>query len=277
LSVKSVWKTESEKPSSGIKSKSGFRWNKNWYKTWFGNEYLTVYAHRDATEARQLIRLIQTYIPLSADQKILDLCCGQGRHALYLARKGYEVYGIDLSRSLLEYAKFHKIRGQAVYFIQADMRYLPTAGSFDLLLNLFTSFGYFESDEENKTVFRQFNQALKTGGFFVFDYFNATHVIKNLVPYHREELADLVIEQERFIDDSRVHKIITLTRNGKKSVFHESVKIYTPEQLQETLSGAGMQVRYRLGDYEGHHFQEDSPRFLAIGVKTNTDQTTLFR
>ena len=69
----------------------------NWYENWFGNEYLTVYAHRDENEAEKLVQLILTNINLDKNSKIIDLCCGQGRHAHLFAREGFEVYGFDLS------------------------------------------------------------------------------------------------------------------------------------------------------------------------------------
>ncbi len=239
----------------------------NWYKTWFGNDYLTVYAHRDEKEAQQLIKLLHSHKLLNEDSKILDLCCGQGRHALLLAKEGYEVYGFDLSRTLLEIAKFRKSKKHTAYFVQADMRYLPANESFDLLLNLFTSFGYFENDEANRSVFCQFNQSLKENGYYVFDFLNVLHVVENLVPYQKEKIGDTVVELERFIEGSRVKKIIKLNRDGKGSIFHESVKMYHPNEILAMLESAGLSIKYQLGNYEGEPFDEQSPRFIIIGQK----------
>jgi len=240
---------------------------KSWYKNWFGNEYLTVYAHRDEEEARHLVKLIQRYIDLQPKQKILDLCCGQGRHVLHFAQLGYKVYGIDLSRALLEVAKYKKKLEESAFFIQADMRYLPISQSFDLLLNLFTSFGYFESDEENKSVFHQFNHALKPDGLFVFDYFNSSFIAENLIPYHKERIKGLLVEQERFIEGSRVQKIIRLNREGEQSIFYESVKMYDPDNLQTMMSEAKLEILYTFGDYFGSQLTPSSPRVIIIGRK----------
>jgi SAM-dependent methyltransferase len=241
--------------------------NENWYENWFGNEYLTVYAHRDEDEARQLVQLILTYINIEKDAKILDLCCGQGRHAHLFAREGYEVYGFDLSRKLLQVAKYKNDKSENAFFIQADMRYLPVLHSFDLLLNLFTSFGYFQSDAENITVFRQFHQALKHGGHFVFDYFNSPYLADHLERYHREKIGDLTVEQERYIEDSRVEKIIRLDRQGKRSTFYESVKMYKPDQILKMMEESGLEVGYIFGDYQGSPFTENSERIIIIGKK----------
>ncbi len=239
----------------------------NWYENWFGNEYLTVYAHRDEDEARQLVQLILTYINLDKNAKIIDLCCGQGRHAFLFAREGFEVFGFDLSRTLLQVAKYKKDQSNNTFFIQADMRYIPAMHSFDLLLNLFTSFGYFETDIENKTVFQQFHQALKTGGYFVFDYFHTPYILANLERYKSEQIGDLTVEQERFIEGSRVQKIIRLNRQGKQSTFYESVKMYKPDQIIKMMEETSLSVRYIFGDYKGSPLSEDSERIIIIGQK----------
>lgn len=239
----------------------------NWYENWFGNEYLTVYAHRDEDEARQLVQLILTYINLDKNAKIIDLCCGQGRHTFLFEQEGFEVYGFDLSRTLLQVAKYKTDQSNNTFFIQADMRYLPAMHSFDLLLNLFTSFGYFETDIENKTVFQQFHQALKTGGYFVFDYFHTPYILANLERYQSEQIGDLTVEQERFIEGSRVQKIIRLNRQGKQSTFYESVKMYKPDQILKMMEETSLSVRYIFGDYKGSPLSEDSERIIIIGQK----------
>jgi len=241
---------------------------KDWYKNWFGNEYLTIYAHRDDEEANQLIELIHTYLKISPRINILDLCCGQGRHALQLAQSGYKVYGMDLSRQLLQVAKFRKTEDQNAYFVQADMRYLPTYQAFDLLLNLFTSFGYFESDVENISVFHQFFHALKKGGNFVFDYFNTRHVIENLVPFEKDQVGDLKIEIKRCIKGSRVQKRIYIKNKNHSAVFYESVKMYTRNEILNMLQEVGLRVHYIFGNYDGSKFSLNSPRLIIMGQKT---------
>jgi ubiquinone/menaquinone biosynthesis C-methylase UbiE len=238
---------------------------KDWYKNWFGNEYLTVYAHRDEEEAHELIQLINKKIPLRLNSKILDLCCGQGRHALLLASQGYTVIGVDLSRTLLQIAKYKRNYYQKAHFIQADMRFLPANHSFDLLLNLFTSFGYFARDEENEAVFRQFCRVLKPGGYFVFDFLNTKHVIENLVPNHKEEIGNVTVELQRSIENLRINKKISLLRNGNRSVFYESVKMYDPTQIKKMMKNSGLTIENIYGDYSGIEFQQNSPRLIIIG------------
>ena len=241
--------------------------NKEWYKNWFGNEYLTVYAHRDQNEARELIELLQKYIDLRSDAYILDLCCGQGRHALTLAKKGYFVVGADLSRTLLEAAKFKATKQNSARFVQADMRYLPLKKSFDLVLNLFTSFGYFETDQENQAVFNQFRDVLKQDGRFVFDYLNPEHVVDNLVARQKERVGNLQIDLERYIEGDRVEKVIRLSRNDHKRVFYESVKMYRPQEIFDMMDESGLDIQHVFGDYQGTAFTNNSPRLVIIGSR----------
>jgi SAM-dependent methyltransferase len=245
----------------------------NWYENWFGNEYLTVYAHRDEDEARQVVKLVLTYINLKKNSRIIDLCCGQGRHVHLFAHEGFEVFGFDLSRRLLEVAKYKNSHHDNTFFIQADMRKLPVQPSFELLLNLFTSFGYFQSDDENLAVFKQFNQALKKDGYFVFDYFNSHYLTQNLEKYHTEQIGDLKVEQERYIENSRVEKIIRLNRQGKQSTFYESVKIYGPDQILKMLEESGLDVSYIFGNYNGQAFSKESERLIVIGRKSIFNKT----
>jgi SAM-dependent methyltransferase len=240
---------------------------KDWYKHWFGNEYLTVYADRDLEEARTLVRLIESQIPMSPQHLILDLCCGQGRHANLLASKGYRAVGLDLSRTLLEVAGYRTGKAGNPRFVQADMRALPFSADFDILLNLFTSFGYFYSDQENQEVFNQFYRVLKPGGWFVFDYFNAAHLVRNLVVHETEEVNGSRMEFERWITDARVEKLITLKKNGNCATFFESVKIYQPEDIRKMMQMTDLNVERIFGDYNGSAFSTESPRLIITGKK----------
>lgn len=240
---------------------------KNWYENWFGNEYLTLYAHRGDEEAKRLIKIVHENIHLSPDALIIDLCCGQGRHARTLAESGYRVVGVDLSRTMLEAANFNSTGSDRTRFIQADMRQLPFGQSFDLLLNLFTSFGYFNSDEENQGVFVQFRRVLKDDGWFIFDYLNDRHVKDNLVARQKEEIGNIIIELERFITDDRVQKKIVMTDKDKKSVFYESVKMYRPDDIYGMIDQAGLVVNKVFGDYDGSPFLPYSPRLVIIGSR----------
>jgi SAM-dependent methyltransferase len=239
----------------------------DWYKNWFGNEYLTVYAHRDSREAQQLFELVMKHVPLRPSDRVLDLCCGQGRHSLLFAENGFRVTGMDLSRTLLERAKYTGKDHSSAWFIQTDMRALPTGPAFDLILNLFTSFGYFDDDSENQLVFNEFNSALKPGAHFVFDYFNAGFVRRTLVPHQRDQVSGIEVEQNRTIENGRVQKKITLRKANSEDTYFESVKMYSRNEIEQMMTSAGLTPIHVFGDYDGSAWFEDAPRLIIIGQK----------
>ena len=147
-------------------------YKKNWYKEWFGEDYLTVYQHRDDKDARKLIKLIRKYVMITPESNLLDLACGNGRHTYELARYSKNIFGLDLSRSLLGKALQKKKNEQtSPSFVQADMRYFPFKMKFDIIFSLFTSFGYFDSDEKHLQVACEISESLNHGGTFIIDYF----------------------------------------------------------------------------------------------------------
>ena len=149
-----------------------------WYQSWFGEAYLELYPHRDEAEARRAVALLVREGVVKTGARVLDLACGAGRHAVELAQQGARVTGLDLSAVLLKAARA-RWPGPLV---RADMRYLPLrSGSFDAVLNLFTSFGYFASDEESEGVLRDVARVLVPGGWFALDFLNAPAVRAKLV------------------------------------------------------------------------------------------------
>ena len=193
-----------------------------WYETAFGPDYLKLYSHRDWKEAERFLESLQTTVEFSPSSKILDLCCGCGRYSMALTEKGYSVVGLDLSMDLLLRAKSDSISsGSRIPFIRGDMRSLPFHRRFDLVLNMFTSFGYFESDDENLETLYQINRVLNPGGWFVIDYINKDYIKNNLRTHDEYESDGLYVIQERSIDHERnaVIKNVIVKESGKGRIY----------------------------------------------------------
>lgn len=181
-----------------------------WYEESFGEDYLRVYNDRDEQGAAHEVHGMIAWLKLPAGAEVLDLCCGMGRHSLSLAEKGYAVTGMDLSDVLLDEARKEE-GADNVRWVQGDMRELPFAdGSFDAVVNLFTSFGYFKEDAEHVRVLREIRRVLRPGGRFIVDFMNPTHVKRHLKPYTGREEDGLKIEERRRIEDGFVKKHITI-------------------------------------------------------------------
>jgi SAM-dependent methyltransferase len=148
------------------------------------------------------------------------------------------------------------------------MRELPFgADSFDLVVNLFTSFGYFEDDRENQRVLLCVHDSLRTGGLVVIDFLNASEVRTHLVPYDERVENGITIEQTRVIsaDDRFVEKRIRLRERGKEYI--ERVRLLTASDLATMLDAAGFSVESQLGDYGGGPWAENSPRTILFASR----------
>lgn len=242
----------------------------NWYKEWFDSEdYLKVYNHRDFLEAQKLSNLILSVTNISPSAKILDAACGAGRHAIYLSLCGYNVIGFDLSKNLLLQAKKEaREKNLKLELVQADMREICFKKNFDLILNLFTSFGYFETDEENFRFAKKSYCFLNHGGYYILDYFNKLHLEKNLVPYSEKIVNNIKIIERRKIENKRVIKEITLIKSNKTEKFYESVKLYYAEEIVAEFEKANFKTVKILGDYDGNDYSEkESPRLIIFFQK----------
>ena len=238
----------------------------NWFKDWFGSkEYLNVYNHRNNEDAEKLINTILDNVNISEDAEILDAACGSGRHSILLARKGFRVTAFDLSEELLKVAKKNAAdENLIIEFIEADIREFSIDKKFSLVLNVFTSFGYFEDDTENFSFFDKLNKLLFKDGYFVFDYLNQNFVTENLIPNSEKEINGKNIFEERTIEKGRVVKKITIDSGTEKKEFYESVKLYSPKKIIERIEAGKLEVENIFGNYSGDSFDENKSERLII-------------
>lgn len=233
-----------------------------WFEEWFGEEYLQLYPHRDDDDARRAIDLVRRVVELRPGWRVLDVACGAGRHARAFERLGARCTGVDLSPSLLRRAR--QVTGAPL--VRADMRRLPIRPrSMDVTVNLFTSFGYFASDAEHADTVREMVATVRPGGWFVLDFLNASRVRASLVA---EEMVGSGVGSVRVTrwlspDGCFVHKTIE-TPDGRR--FEERVRLFAAEELEAMLRWAGVDVRARLGDYDGTDWTPAAPRTFLAGV-----------
>jgi 2-polyprenyl-3-methyl-5-hydroxy-6-metoxy-1,4-benzoquinol methylase len=243
----------------------------DWFKAWFNHPaYLKLYAHRSLEEAEQTIATLLKFITLTTHTpKALDIACGSGRHAVALAENGFQVTANDLSSTLLREAKkLAESKNLTLTFTHTDMREIAFEQEFDLIVQLFTSFGYFENEDEDNAVLQNVARALKPSGWYVLDFLNEQFVRNTLQPETRRTLDTLDVFEQRMIFGERVVKSISLRENGTTHRFIESVRLYSQEELTAMLTAVGLRIHHTLGDYDGSAFVRDaSPRLILIAQK----------
>ncbi len=233
----------------------------DWFEDWFGEEYLALYEHRDHHEAREVVALMAERMG-EADAPVLDLACGAGRHQRTLCDRGWWTVGLDLSPSLLRAARAEDATAPLV---RADMRLLPFAdASFALVVNLFTSFGYFRDDAQHLRVLADVARVIRPGGWFVLDYLHAEQVRQSLVTRDERTVGTVTVEQEREIsaDGRFVRKMITIGDLGR--TFVERVRLFEPSELEALCTDAGFVVDAMLGDYDGSPLRTGAPRVILF-------------
>lgn len=244
-----------------------------WFEKWFSSKYyLELYSHRDEEDARWIINLLQRNISAKTSARVLDIACGAGRHSIELARRGFDVTGFDLSPYLIGMAKKalkeSKEKGLKLKFVIRDMRSFRFNEKFDIALNIFSSFGYFDDDRTNFRVFENASASLKKNGYFVFDYLNKNYLLKNIVPATIQKTMGYTIKQFRKIEGNFVKKEIRILSEGKSAGFEERLRLYSPSEIKKALSVFGFSIEKTFGDYFGNKFSSaNSQRFIAIAVR----------
>ena len=241
---------------------------KPWYEAFFGPDYLKQYQH-ETTPAE--VEGVEKILHLRRGSRVLDLACGTGRHSIELAKRGYQVVGYDLSEPLLKVARAAARKASArVTFARGDMRDLPYRGEFDAVINLFTSFGYFDRPEEDRKVLARVARALKPRGKCLMERFNRES-LATVLPSQSWQVRDdrSVILYEDTFDILRGRyetRQIVIDRAGTRE-HNASVRAYTFPELKEFLDAAGLFVHRVLGGLDLSPYTARSRRIVLYAVK----------
>lgn len=242
--------------------------NPAWYEPWFGTKYYhLLYRHRNSDEAGMFIDNLVRTLQLPPGSKALDLPCGKGRHALALHEHGMDVTAADLSESNILSCK--KFESEKLRFVRHDMRNPLAIGYFDAVFNLFTSFGYFDREHENRRVVDAAAASLRKGGVYVLDFLNVARAIQHLVKEEKLEIDGVRFHVLRTTEDGKIVKRINVMDGDTKHPFREEVRILFRKDLESYLHNAGFHIEAILGDYSMNPFDElTSPRIIFIARKS---------
>ena len=237
-----------------------------WWESWFGEEYLDLYPHRDLESARREAAFALAHLP-PRPRPLLDLCCGSGLHSLPFADAGIPPVGLDYSAPLLDLARR---RDGRLALVRGDMRALPFPdGTFRAVVNFFTSFGYFLREVENVSVIAEIERVLQEGGALLCDTVGRDYALARLVPEESRCCGEKEYRIRRSWNAAtrRLEKEIEVSRHGSTEIFRESVRAYTAEELSGLLEGAGLAIESAWGGFDGEPVGPDSPRLIVLARK----------
>lgn len=249
---------------------------KEWFANWFDSPYYHIlYQNHNEQNAKDFIdTLFQKLTPQYAVLKptsayrILDLACGKGRHSRYMASKGFDVTGIDLSENSIKFARQYE--SESLSFFQHDMRKPFRINYFDYVFNIFTSFGYFDKEEDNLTALKCVQSGLKHNGIFILDYFNSNWVRETMIPSYQQSAAGIVFNITKHIDNGHIYKTIDFEAIEEQSVkkyhFQEKVRLFSLRDFEILFEKAGLKIVEKYGDYQLNQFDEKTSNRLIIKV-----------
>lgn len=244
--------------------------DEHWYQTFFDENWLTISSqtHPPEKSAAEVDFLVDE-LGLQSGQTVLDLPCGHGRHSIEFARRGLRVVGVDLNEDPLERAYWAaREAGVKVDLRRIDMREIEFREEFDAVFNLWTSFGYFESEAEDRLVLERAYRALRPGGAFVLETVNLYAVLRRFEPRSWHELGDgrMLLEERSF--DPWTGKMqsgwVLVEPSGERIEMAFATRAYTLVELVRMLTSVGFRVERAFGDYQGSEYAVDSRRMIVI-------------
>ncbi len=238
-----------------------------WFEEWFNSPYYHIlYKEHDRHEAEGFIDHLVDHLNPAGDAKFLDVACGKGRHAIYLHKKGFEVTGIDLSPENIRQARWYSRPG--LQFEVHDMREVFDPMAYDYALNLFTSFGFFDSSEAHIEAIRAISASLKFGGFLILDFLNPNQVRNQLKASEVKSLAGIDFHIRRHFEGRRIIKEIVFEAEGSTHSYVERVSMISKAEFFAYFAEVGLEVVHTYGDYTlAPQDEEVSPRLIFIAKK----------
>jgi len=245
-----------------------------WYEEFFGEDYVRFHLRgldelyeRAAAECDFVV----STLGLQSGARVLDLCCGQGRHSVELAWRGFRVTGLDLSEYLLGLAKERAEQaGVEVDLMRGDMREIPWKGEFDAVLNLWTAFGYLESDEEDEKVLHGVTRCLRPDGRALFDLWNRDRMARIFQHKDWHEHEGHIVLEDREWDwlTGRMNmRRIIVGPDGRQRQTGFALRTYTHPEIVGMLRRAGLEWQRSYGDFDGSEYAEASPRMIVVARK----------
>ena len=240
-----------------------------WWETYFDETFVDIYRDFLTPERTEReVEGLREMVPLEPGAQVLDLACGWGRHSIALARAGFRVTGLDLSETLLARArKRAEAAAVPVDFVRGDMREIPWAARFDAVLSLYSSLGYWVSDEEDLRVLKAVHGALKPGGVFVMETMHRDHVVGAYAErdwWETEGGATVWVEREFDAVDGVSQEWTRWSRGSQTGEKYHELRVRTATEWDAMLRSAGLVPVDWYGDFELAPFVHTSPDLIVV-------------
>lgn len=233
-----------------------------WFINWFDTPYYhLLYDHRDEKEAQFFMQNLISFLHLKKGNKILDLPCGKGRHSIFLNAQGFDVTGSDLSKNSIRAAK--KFENDTLKFSTHDMRD-PLLGKYNAIFNLFTSFGYFEDENSNINVLKNFKSAIFKNGCIVIDFLNITKALNDLVANQVIVKNGITFKIHKYVKNDFLTKDIYFETDQKEHHFTEKLQCLDMNKMKEIILKADLKIKHSFGNYNLDAFDKDSSDRLIL-------------
>jgi len=241
--------------------------NTEWFEVWFDSPYYHIlYKDRDHKEAETFISNLVTFLQPKKDSLFLDVACGKGRHAMFLNSLGYKVDGFDLSENSIISAKLKETTD--LHFFTNDIRRPLKVSHYSFAFNLFTSFGYFDDENDNQKAINAIAESLDKDGTLVLDFMNCNKVIANLNKQETKIIDGIKFNIKRDFINGHIVKDINFEADNMPYHFQEKVKAIFSETFKGYFSKANLTIESILGDYDLNPFDIDhSDRLILVARK----------
>ncbi len=239
-----------------------------WFRTFFDAAYVAqLREEKPPAQTRREVDFLLRALRPAPGARILDVPCGYGRHASALARRGFRVVGVDLSRAMIAEARRRFAPGPRLAFVRRDMRRIAFRGEFDAVINLYTSFGYF-TPAQNQAVLQRMARALRPGGTLLVDHrdpaYDATLPRR---PWYRAGAKRFILEDRRFDRRSRITESTQLViATGPRLIRQRSLRFqeFTLAQWRRMLRRAGLRLRRAYSGYDGRPYRAGATGRLIV-------------
>jgi SAM-dependent methyltransferase len=242
----------------------------DWFEEWFDSPfYHILYKSRNEREAHLFIDNLIKKLAFNTLANYCDMACGKGRHAVYLNQRGFETWGLDLSPNNIAAAK--KMANDTLHFAIHDIRKTYKPLFFDVVLNLFTSFGYFEGNVENQKAISAMAESLKPGGILILDYMNSRKAIEEFEGKYEKTVDGIRFNITKRIEKGFIFKQISFDNSGNAQTYEERVKLLLLDDFKTFFSAANLNLEYVFGDYSlGSYHDLKSERMIMVCKKKST-------